>query len=198
MTHEAPPTAEPKPLTYAEAKAIEDASAERHIFWDGVLYGMAGASNAHNELAANLMGELYVALRGTTCRPLGSDTRLRPLDGERFFYPDVLVRCGPPVSHPEDELALTNPSAVFEVLSPSTERFDRGEKFAAYREMPSVQLIVFLRADAVNVERYERTEGGWLLTVLGANDVLRVLHATIPVADLYRDVSLTQPSPPTQ
>ena len=99
---------------------------------------------------------------------------------------------------PEDELALTNPSAVFEVLSPSTERFDRGEKFAVYREMPSVQLIVFLRADAVNVERYERAEGGWLLTVLGANDVLRVLHATIPVADLYRDVSLTQPSPPTQ
>ncbi|MBK9370890.1 MAG: Uma2 family endonuclease [Deltaproteobacteria bacterium] len=77
------------------------------------------------------------------------------------------MRCEPPVSHPEDELALTNPSAVFEVLSPSTERFDRTEKFVVYREMPSVQLIVFLRADAVSIERYERTAGGWVVTTFG-------------------------------
>jgi Uma2 family endonuclease len=185
-------------LTYAEAKAIEDTSDERHIFWDGALYVMAGASNAHNELTGNLIGELYAALRGAGCRPLGSDVRLRPLHMERFFYPDVVVRCGPPVFHPEDELALTNPTAVFEVLSPSTERFDRGEKFAAYREMPSVQLVVFLRADAVNVERYERTAEGWLLTVLRLGDSLRVLTSTIPVANLYRDVTLTPAPPPTR
>lgn len=184
-------------MTYAEAKAIEDASEGRHIFWDGVMYAMAGASHAHNELAANLLGELYAALRGTPCRPLGSDVRLRPLNGERFFYPDVLVRCGPPVFHPEDELALTNPTAVFEVLSPSTERFDRVGKFSVYREMASVQLVVFLRSDAVHVERYERLKDGWLLTVLGAGDALQVLHALIPVADLYRDVSFTSPAPPS-
>ena len=178
-------------LTYAEAKAIEDASDERHIFWDGVFYAMAGATYAHNELAANLLGELYAGLRGTTCRPLGSDMRLRPLEGERFFYADVVVRCGPPVFHPDDELALTNPTAVFEVLSPSTERFDRTEKFAVYREMPSVQLIVFLRSDVVHVERYERTEGGWVVTTFGPDDALKVLSATLSVADLYRDVALT-------
>ena len=175
-------------LTYAEAKAIEDASDERHIFWDGVFYAMAGATYAHNELAANLLGELYAGLRGTTCRPLGSDMRLRPLEGERFFYADVVVRCGPPVFHPEDELALTNPTAVFEVLSPSTERFDRTEKFAVYREMPSVQLIVFLRSDVVSIYRYERAAGGWVLTTFGPSEQVPLLHGTFAVDDVYRGV----------
>ncbi|MCK6515363.1 Uma2 family endonuclease [Myxococcota bacterium] len=175
-------------LTYAEAKAIEDASDERHVLWDGVLYAMAGATYAHNELAANLLGELYAGLRGTTCRPLGSDMRLRPLEGERFFYADVVVRCGPPVFHPEDELALTNPTAVFEVLSPSTERFDRTEKFAVYREMPSVQLIVFLRSDVVSIYRYERAAGGWVLTTFGPSEQVPLLHGTFAVDDVYRGV----------
>ena len=187
----AEPTTQTDVLTYAEAKAIEDASDERHVLWDGVLYAMAGASLAHYRIEQQLTVALAAALAGAPCEVFTGNARLRPLHTDRFFYADVVVRCGPPVFHPEDELALTNPTAVFEVLSPSTERFDRTEKFAVYREMPSVQLIVFLRSDVVHVERYERTEGGWVVTTFGPDDALKVLSATLSVADLYRDVALT-------
>ncbi len=184
----AEPTTKSEPLTYTEAKAIEDASDERHVLWDGVLYGMAGASLAHYRIEQQLTVALAAALVGAPCEVFTGNARLRPLHMDRFFYADASVFCEPPLLDPDDSNALTNPSAVFEVLSPTTERFDRTEKFAVYREMPSVRLIVFLRSDAVSVERYERTEGGWVVTTFGPSERVPLLHGALAVDEVYRGV----------
>ena len=184
----AEPTTQTEPLTYSEAKAIEDASDERHLFWDGELFAMAGASLAHYRIEQQLTVALAAALQGAPCEVFTGNARLRPLHMDRFFYADASVFCEPPIVDPDDPNALTNPSAVFEVLSPSTERFDRTEKFGVYREMPSVQLIVFLRSDAVSVERYERTPGGWVVTTFGPSEQIPLPHGTLAVDQVYRNV----------
>jgi Uma2 family endonuclease len=184
----AEPTTQTDVLTYAEAKAIEDASDERHVLWDGVLYAMAGASLAHYRIEQQLTVALAAALAGAPCEVFTGNARLRPLHTDRFFYADASVFCEPPILDTEDSNALTNPTAVFEVLSPSTERFDRTEKFAVYREMPSVQLIVFLRSDVVSIYRYERAAGGWVLTTFGPSEQVPLLHGTFAVDDVYRGV----------
>lgn len=184
----AEPTIKSEPLTYSEAKAIEDASDERHVLWDGELYAMAGASLTHYRIEQQLTVALAAALESAPCEVFTGNVRLRPLHTNRFFYADATVFCEPPIVDPDDSNALTNPTVVFEVLSPSTERFDRTEKFAVYREMPSVQIIVFLRSDAVSVERYERSAEGWLVTTFGPAEKLPLPHGTLTVDQVYRGI----------
>ncbi len=181
-----PPETAPKRMTEAEYLELERTSEGRHEFVDGHIVAMAGGSDRHNAIAANLVGELRSRLRGGPCRPLGSDQRHRLADSEDYVYPDVVVRCretddGPPRT-----------KVVFEVLSRSTEAWDRGDKFARYQQDGAVQEYVLVSQWQRRVEHYRRVEvGRWALTVYGPGDdvALPALGIHLPMDEVYLDVA---------
>ena len=143
-----------KPVAYIEMEdflALEHASRHKHEYLDGVIYAvqgralqvMAGGSAAHADLIRNMGFALHTRLKGSPCSVKMTEMRLRVNAASAVFYPDVLVHCQP-TPDPAATLELTDARLVVEVLSPSTERFDRGDKLAAYQQLPGLQHIVML------------------------------------------------------
>ena len=182
--------------------ALERASAERHELVDGVVVGMAGASYArsaylHSVIVANLVTALAAssersAKPGGGCRPLSSDMRIKVETTGLYAYPDVLLVCGEPAFEDERADTLLNPIAIFEVLSPSTEAFDRGEKFAHYRRLPSLRDYVLVAQSRPRVEHYQRQSDVWVLRETEGLDGRVVLEAAgceVALAGIYAGVA---------
>jgi Uma2 family endonuclease len=152
---------------------IDRSEEERYEYIDGEIYLMAGESDAHGDISTNLIGILYNGLRGTTCRARAKDTKVRsgslpqkPRSTKGMFsYPDVVVICGEPQYLDEHRDVILNPTVIFEVLSESTEQFDRGEKFLRYGNWnPTLTDYVLVSQDKPLIEHYIRqTDGGWTL-----------------------------------
>jgi Uma2 family endonuclease len=180
--------------TEDEYLELERRSETKNELINGQIVAMAGASFEHNDIAANVLTALRVLLRGKGCRAVGSDQRVHVPATGLFTYPDVTVVCGKPEFHPKDQDTLTNPRVLVEVLSDSTERYDRGAKFAHYRSIPSFVEYVLVAQDEPRVEHFRRVETEqWLLTVYrgeGARVELRALGCELPVAELYEGVVL--------
>lgn len=184
-----------KQLTYDDYLAVEAASPERHIFWRGEIFAMAGGTPDHAMIQANLITLLNVATSKGPCYALGSDLRLRHEESEDTVYPDVQVICGPMQMHPEDRNAATNPTVVFEVLSPSTESVDRGDNRGYYMSFTTLRTVVLVFSKTMRVERYTRQgDGSWSLRVHGADDVVSLpeIGASLLVSALYQRTSLAQ------
>lgn len=148
-------------LTGEQYLNIERAAEFRSEFLDGEMFAMSGGSTNHARLQQNLSGELYVALRGSPCEAFGSDFRVK-VSGRMYTYPDVSVVCGEPRVAGDDN--LLNPVVIFEVLSPSTERHDRGLKFQHYRTIDSLQDYILVHQDQVRIEQYtHRPDHTWTL-----------------------------------
>jgi len=177
--------------------ALERASAERHELVDGVVVDMAGASYAHNVIVANLVTALAAssersAKPGGGCRPLSSDMRIKVETTGLYAYPDVLLVCGEPAFEDERADTLLNPIAIFEVLSPSTEAFDRGEKFAHYRRLPSLRDYVLVAQSRPRVEHYQRQGDVWVLRETEGLDgrvVLEGAGCEVALAGIYAGVA---------
>ena len=153
--------------------AGERASQAKHELWRGEVFAMAGASYAHNRIVANLVAALRDALQGGPCRALPSDMKVHLPSREAFVYPDASIVCGPPAFYDATQDVLTNPAAVFEVLSESTESYDRGKKFEWYRTVPSITDVLLVSQDRPLVEQYTRQgDGTWVLHELRAGDTL--------------------------
>lgn len=177
----------------AEYLARERESRARHELWRGEVFARVGASWAHNLVTTNLVVALHAALRGTKCRAVSSDLKVHVPLKQGFVYPDVVVVCDPPRFFDERSDVVANPVLVAEVLSPGTERFDRGDKADGYRSIPSVRTIVFLSQEERLVEAYERLdEDTWRLRVYKGDATLELtsLGCAIALADLYDGVSL--------
>jgi Uma2 family endonuclease len=161
--------------TAAEYLAFERSAPEKHELYDGEIFAMAGASPQHNRIARNLTAVLWIATRNGPCEPFQSDLRLRLPGTENYCYPDVLVVCGPLELDGDAKDVVLNPTVICEVLSASTESYDRGGKFALYRTIPSLTDYVLLSQDQVLIEHFARQpDGGWLLRDLRAGQVLRL------------------------
>jgi Uma2 family endonuclease len=162
---------------------------------DGEVYAMTGASLAHNTITSNLMMGMGEKVRGGPCRPFSSDMRVKTADA--FLYPDLVVVCGAPVIENDGgNDNLLNPTLILEVLSPSTEAFDRGAKFAHYRTLPSLQAYVLIAQDRVCVEAFTRPDTGDHWHRLATTDPEGLLHlpaifCTLSLSEIYRDVSTT-------
>lgn len=183
-------------MSYEEYLALEAVSEEKHDFVGGEMYAMAGASRAHNRIAMQAAGELYMALSGSPCRPVGSDQRVRVRDAELSCYPDVTVVCGEDEVDPLDTDALVNPTVVVEVLSPSTEAYDRGDKFAALRRLPSLQHFVLLHQSRREAEVFTRQpDGSWRLSFHADRVELASPAVTLDLERVYAGVEL-EPSRP--
>ena len=177
-------------LTYAEYLAHERESEVRHAFIDGEVLAMAGGSPTHALLSASLIGLLFAALRRRRCQVYTGDLRVR-VDPSTAFYPDAAVACGPPEHHDDDADAVTDPLVVFEVLSPSTEAWDRGGKFERLQRLSSLKHYVLLHQERARVEVFTRNEDGesWTLHIAGSGQQvsLPLLGVTLAVDDLYGD-----------
>ena len=183
-------------FTEAEYFAADHASESKLDFIDGriidsraLVYAMAGGAFEHSAVSSNIGGELRQALKGRPCRVHGSELRVGMPKGN-YVYPDALVFCGEPEFRsdgPSD--TLLNPVAIYEVLSPSTERTDRGPKLDDYTRIPSVREVVLIRADAPRVESYLRTDDGWRWeATVGLGATLRTMGVEIPMTEVYAGV----------
>ena len=175
-------------MTYAEYVAAEAKSEIRHEFLNGEVWAMAGGTPEHSALAAAMIGELAMALRGRPCRTFTSDLRVRILDTGLSTYPDVSVVCGPLETAPDDEDAITNPIVLVEVLSEATEAYDRGAKWAHYRRIHSLREYVLVSQAEPLVEVYRRAETGrWELLEARSGETIELasLDVRLDVASVY-------------
>jgi len=177
-------------MSYVEYLAAEEKSDEKHEFWAGEVYAMAGGSPEHAALSAAIVLELGSALRGKPCRVFSADARVRVRATGITTYPDVTVVCGKLETDPDDLHAIVNPVVLVEVLSDSTEARDRGEKAAHYRHIPTLKEYVFVSQGPPRIEVYRRNEAGrWELFEFeaGASVELASVECSIRVDDVYRD-----------
>jgi Uma2 family endonuclease len=158
------PQSQPR-STVEEYLALERASEARHEYLDGEIYAMAGESPDHGAIGANIGGQLYAQLRGTPCQVFSKDMKVRsgpepnPLRPPKglYSYPDLLVMCGEMRVHDEHRDVLLNPTVIIEVLSPTTEVFDRGEKWARYQAwLLSLTDYLLVSQSKPMIEHYRR------------------------------------------
>lgn len=179
----------PSPEEYLSLERRAEFKSE---YFDGVIYAMAGGSERHNLIAANVIIALGVQLRDRPCRVYPSDMKVRMPNSRRFFYPDVSVICGETRFADDEKDVVLNPVLVVEVLSESTEAFDRGKKFSSYQQIESLREYLLVAQDEFVVEHYLRREDGWLYTKaagLDASLVLPALDCQVVLGDIYNKVT---------
>jgi Uma2 family endonuclease len=179
------------PMTRDAYLAMDRAAETKHELWDGTAYAMAGASLAHNRLVRNLLVALTQALAGSECEALPSDVRVRIPGQDRYLYPDLTVVCGPAQLEDNRKDTLLNPRVIIEVLSDSTEAFDRGQKFEAYRSIHSVAEYIVVAQDLARVDQFVRgTDGVWMLRPHAEHDTMHIgaLGVDVPLANIYAGV----------
>jgi len=177
------------PEAYLEAERTRK---QKHEYLAGVEYQMAGASVGHNRIAGNLFAEVRSQLLGKPCEVFASDlkVRIRTNTAEFYYYPDVTVDCSGVANA---ALFAEQPRVIFEVLSPDTERIDRGEKMRNYQALPSLDAYVLVDQQRVAVTLYRRSEGGWtreLLTEKTDTLALPTIGCSLPVSAIYQRTGL--------
>lgn len=173
--------------SYAEYLAYERDSALKHEYQDGEILAMAGGSRRHNALASRVSAALEAA-RGPGCVAFQSDQKVRVLATGRATYPDATLVCGPIEGDPADPLGvtITNPTLLVEVLSPSTEQEDRGNKWQHYQLIPSLQEYVLVSQRDARIERYRRLPSGtWEYSDVTEGTVVLSSGAQLELAKLY-------------
>ncbi len=177
--------AKPKSISYAEYLERERVATTKSEYYAGEMYAMAGGSRRHNSITGNIFAALYNKLADSPCRPFLSDQRIRISELDLGTYPDLSVVCDQLKSDKVDPEAITNPRVLVEVLSDSTESYDRGKKFDFYRQISSLDEYVLVSQKEPIVERFRRQPNGdWLLTVY------KGLEATLDLASIQVELSL--------
>lgn len=180
-------------MTFSEYLCSEAASDIKHEFLDGQVYAMAGGTPEHARIAANVIRELGSLLAGGACREYTSDLRVRVLATGLTTYPDVTIVCGALERDPEDASTITNPTVIVEVLSDSTEVYDRGEKFHHYQRIPSLRAYVLVSQREARIEVFERASARrWTFEDVRVPDAARIeaLGCSLPVAAVYNGVEV--------
>jgi Uma2 family endonuclease len=179
------PTAAGQKLRFTpeEYLAREETAEYKSEYHDGEIVPMTGGSINHNRIAGNIYGLLYNALRFTECEAFGSDMRLWVSIYSLYTYPDITVICGAPLFYGNRNDTITNPVLIIEVLSPSTEDYDRGRKFQFYRTLPSLQAYLLIHQDLPYVEHFQKLpDGRWVLSEFQGMEAVITLES--PNAEL--------------
>jgi len=162
-------------ISMEEYLAAERQAETKSEYWDGLVVAMSGASRAHNLIVVNIASELRMQLKGRDCEVYAGDMRLRIPSTNFYTYPDVIVVCGDPEFEDSEMDTLLNPTLIVEVLSKSTEDYDRGRKSAYYRSLGSLSEYLLVPQDQRPVEQYQRQASDrWMLTQI--NDRQSALH----------------------
>jgi Uma2 family endonuclease len=154
-----------KTYTAEEYLALERSSLEGKCeFVDGQIFAMAGASREHNLIGVNIAGELRSQLKGKPCEAYSNDMRVKAAEAKGYHYPDIAVVCGKPEFEDGQMDTLLNPTVLVEILSSCTEAYDRGDRFAGYRKIPSLREYILVSQDKPLIESYVRQGNAWILT----------------------------------
>jgi Uma2 family endonuclease len=180
--------------------ALDRAATQKSQYYAGEIFAMAGGSPAHNAIAFNVAVALGPLLRGRGCRGYSSDMRIKVSESGLYTYADVVVVCGQPRFDNDHQDTLLNPTLIVEVLSPTTEAYDRGDKFAHYRRLESLQDYVLITQERCRIERYTRQPADqWLLAEARAlTDAIHLpsLGANLALAAVYDQVELASEDVP--
>ena len=167
----------------------EEQQLERHEYMDGEVYAMSGGTINHGDIAGNFLALLKAHMRGSGCKTLNSDCRVQIVGSSKFVYPDVSVTCDD-----RDKTTtqyITYPCLIIEVLSPTTEAYDRGNKFKMYRNNPSLQEYVLVSAEAIEIELFRKTDtDDWRIINYQAGDTveLKSVNLSFPIEQIYEDI----------
>lgn len=192
---------EKRRYTVSEYLAFERTAEVRHEYRNGEILAMAGGSYNHSLILANLIRELGNALKGKPCRALESNLRVKIPRTPLYTYPDATVICGDPQFDPSDTgmETIINPRALFEVISPTSEAYDRGEKFTRYRQLESLQEYVLVSQESPHVQVFVRQEGAtWLFTAFSGLDAqarIGGLEIDIPLREIYASIQFPPEAP---
>lgn len=182
----------------AEYLALEETAEYRSEFYQGEIFAVSGGSTNHNRIAVNITGGLSAALRGKPCEPFMADVRLLVKRQQLYTYPDIMVVCGKVDYLKGRSDTITNPVLIIEVLSPSTESYDRGKKFEFYRTIEGFQEYVLVDQQRRHVERFRPLGfGRWELTTFDATDQvieLTSIGVELTLDSIYERVDLESES----
>jgi Uma2 family endonuclease len=153
---------------------------------------MSGASKVHNEISSNCIFELKSKLKGKPCRPYGSDFRVNIPDLTLYTYPDISVICNEPNLTDSEKDTFTNPTVIFEILSPSTRNYDLGGKFLLYKQIETLKEYILIDSEAIKVIKYSKNEdNSWLMTEINTlNEMLKLnsVQVELQLIDIYDNV----------
>ena len=185
------------PLSAAEYLKIERAAELRHEFFNGEMFAMSGGSAKHSLIKMNVGAELRTQLKGQPCTAFDSDLRIQIPPTGLYTYPDVSVVCGELEFDDDQHDTVLNPALLVEVLSDSTEAYDRGKKFEHYRRIASLREYVLISQKSPTIERYLRNaDDTWTLTAVIGVDAsihLSAIDATLSLAEVYDRVTFDEP-----
>lgn len=191
--------------TIQEYLQMERASEEKHEYADGEIFSMVEGTRMHSLITTNTIAEVHTALKGKPCRVYDSNLRVRIPRSPRYMYPDVSIACNELEFDPDDERkeTYTNPTLVIEVLSKSTEGYDRGDKFRQYRKIETLREYVMISQDTPAIETcFRDTDGRWVIDSFTEIDGvlhLKSLDVLIPLAEIYAGVTFEKkPLPPSR
>ena len=184
-------------LTPAEYLEIERHSEIKHEYINGRMYAMPGASEPHNTIALNVASSLKLQMRGRDCRAYMADMRVNISPTGRYVYPDVVAVCGERRFEDAEVDTLLNPTAIVEVLSDTTEKYDRGDKFDHYRTIASLREYVLVSQNTMRVDHYVLNDGQWVFSAATAAEeriALSSVGCEITLADIYEGVTFQEKS----
>ena len=193
---------QPRPgYTFEDYLAAERDELEiRHEFVGGEVFAMVGTTENHNIIVGNVIHGLIAQMKGRPCLAYSNDLRVRIEEADASTYPDVSALCGERQFHDNKHDTLLNPSVIVEVFSPSTEGYDRGDKFAIYRRLSSLREYLLLSQSKVSAELFVRQPGGrWLLGEYDSTDAqvpLDSIDCRLSLGEVYDKVDFTAAPPP--
>lgn len=179
-------------MTPEDYLKFERLSEIKHEYYNGEIVAMSGASKNHNRITTSVSNSLYNQVKAGPCEVYSSDMRVRVGHGGLYAYPDIVVVCDTPQFEDDEVDTLLNPTVIVEVLSPSTEYYDRGDKFQRYRTLQSLQEYVLVSQKDVRIEHFIRQNNRWILedaTSLDTVVTLPSINCTLTLSEVYEKVT---------
>jgi Uma2 family endonuclease len=181
-------------MTEEEYLAFEDASDQKHEYYQGEVFAMAGASDVHNEIFSNLFIALGDRLKGKTCRPYGSDKRMKIPHNTLYTYPDISIYCKGSSPFDSGSKVSQDPAVLIEILSESTRDYDCGRKFKLYRDIPTLKEYILVDSETIGVENFRlNLVNHWELEeykTVDQNLFISSLDVTISLREIYANTNL--------
>ena len=181
-------------FTIEEYLQMEEASAEKHEYYQGEIFAMSGAKVPHNIIAVNLIKLLGQKLKDKAWEPFNSDQRIYIPQNSLFTYPDISIICGEIVTLNNDDWNILNPVVIIEVLSKTTKNYDRGDKFKLYRDIATLKEYILIDSETINIKAFRINDGGyWELEEYKKTDntiLIKCIQVSIPVTEIYERTNL--------
>ncbi|MBF0204313.1 MAG: Uma2 family endonuclease [Desulfamplus sp.] len=173
--------------------SIERQAEIKSEYINGLVFAMAGASRQHNQITFNIAVELGIQLKGRACVAYANDMRVKVAQTDLYSYPDIVATCSEPLFEDDSVDTLLNPSVIIEVISDSTEAYDRGGKFAHYRRLESLEEYILVAQDHICVEHYARQGEKWILTEITESEKkipLNSINCNLSLTEIYHKVKI--------